>query len=115
MAKVTSKLQVTIPKSIAEKYGIKPGDEIAFEAAGPQIRVGPPHSKPGRLSRAERLRLFDEEEERIRERWKSLEITPTDEGRGWKRDELYRRDDGRYRGEAPSRGQGDGGGDGESG
>ena len=30
MAKVTSKLQVTIPKAIAEQYGIKPGDEIEF-------------------------------------------------------------------------------------
>jgi AbrB family looped-hinge helix DNA binding protein len=30
MAKVTSKLQVTIPKAIADRYRIRPGDEIEF-------------------------------------------------------------------------------------
>jgi bifunctional DNA-binding transcriptional regulator/antitoxin component of YhaV-PrlF toxin-antitoxin module len=29
MAKVTSKLQVTLPKVLAERYDIEPGDEIA--------------------------------------------------------------------------------------
>jgi AbrB family looped-hinge helix DNA binding protein len=28
MGKVTSKLQVTVPKAIAQRYGIRPGDEI---------------------------------------------------------------------------------------
>jgi AbrB family looped-hinge helix DNA binding protein len=31
MSKVTSKLQITIPKALAERYGIHPGDEIDFE------------------------------------------------------------------------------------
>ena len=39
MAKVTSKLQVTVPKALAERYAIRPGDEIAWEAAGDVIRV----------------------------------------------------------------------------
>ena len=43
MAKVTSKLQVTVPKAVADRYGIKPGDEIRFEDAGEVIRVVPPH------------------------------------------------------------------------
>ena len=30
MAKVTSKLQVTVPKAIADRFGIRPGDEIEF-------------------------------------------------------------------------------------
>ncbi|MEK7258043.1 MAG: SUMF1/EgtB/PvdO family nonheme iron enzyme, partial [Bacteroidota bacterium] len=30
MAKVTSKLQVTVPKIIADQYGIRPGDEIEW-------------------------------------------------------------------------------------
>jgi bifunctional DNA-binding transcriptional regulator/antitoxin component of YhaV-PrlF toxin-antitoxin module len=38
MAKVTSKLQVTVPKALAEN-AIRPGDEIAWEAAGDVIRV----------------------------------------------------------------------------
>jgi len=99
MAKVTSKLQVTIPKALAEKYGIRPGDEIEFQPAGPQIRVVPPKMKRGRLSRAERIRLFDEEEARIRERWSELTVKGPVEDRGWTRDELYIRD-GRRRGES---------------
>ncbi len=34
MAKVTSKYQVTVPKAIAQKYGIRPGDDIDWVAAG---------------------------------------------------------------------------------
>ena len=93
MAKVTSKLQVTIPKTIAEEYGIKPGDQIDFEAAGPQIRVV---LRDGRkrdtLSLAERLRLFDEATERQREREKQTTVARTaDSDRGWRREDLYTR------------------------
>jgi AbrB family looped-hinge helix DNA binding protein len=41
MAKVTSKRQVTVPKAIAEQYGIRPGDEIEWLPAGDAIRVVP--------------------------------------------------------------------------
>ena len=41
MSKVTSKLQVTVPKSIADQFNIKPGDSIEWEAAGEIIRVVP--------------------------------------------------------------------------
>jgi AbrB family looped-hinge helix DNA binding protein len=34
VATVTSKLQVTVPKAIADRYGIRSGDEIAWVAAG---------------------------------------------------------------------------------
>ena len=93
MAKVTSKLQVTIPKAIAEKYGIKPGDEIEFRPAGPTIRVIP--SKSGRareLSIEERLRRFDAALERQREREKHMNLPdePPKE-RDWKREDLYTR------------------------
>ena len=37
MVKVTSKLQVTVPKVLVEQYHIRPGDEIQFEAAGDVI------------------------------------------------------------------------------
>ena len=30
MAKVTSKFQVTVPKTIADRYSIGPGDEIEW-------------------------------------------------------------------------------------
>ena len=61
MAKVTSKLQVTIPKVLADRYQIRPGDEIRFEEAGDVIRVIPPSTgaPTDGLHVSERLVLFD--------------------------------------------------------
>src|SRR6202030_1742097 len=39
MPKVTSKLQLTVPKKIADQYGIRPGDELEWIPAGESIRV----------------------------------------------------------------------------
>ena len=92
MAKITSKLQVTIPKAIAQRYGLEPGDEIEFRPAGPEIRVVPPRLDRKQLSVAERLRLFGAARARQREREKQMTITappPTD--RGWSREDLYTR------------------------
>lgn len=36
---MTSKLQVTIPKAIAERYSIAPGDEVQWLAAADSVRV----------------------------------------------------------------------------
>ncbi len=92
MAKVTSKLQVTIPKAIAETYEIKPGDEIEFRPSGTQIRVIPARARRQGLSVAERLRLFDEAMARQREREKDLPLpAETRSDRGWTREELYTR------------------------
>ncbi len=91
MAKVTSKLQVTIPKAIAQQYGVEPGDEIEFQPAGPQIRVvlrG--RSGYQQLSKAERLRLFDQARARQRERETTRPKTDgSSSDRGWTREELY--------------------------
>lgn len=94
MAKVTSKLQVTIPKHIADQYGIAPGDDIEFVPAGDSIHLIPAGrrmSRP-RLSLEERLRLFDEATARQREREKQMKIpaTPPAE-RDWRREDLYTR------------------------
>ncbi|MGH9380775.1 MAG: AbrB/MazE/SpoVT family DNA-binding domain-containing protein [Thermoanaerobaculia bacterium] len=93
MAKVTSKLQVTIPKRIAEEYGIAPGDEIEFVPAGDVIRVVPPRQRlRSRLSPEERLRRFDAATARIREYQKRLKVPPTPPAeRDWKREDLYTR------------------------
>ena len=93
MAKVTSKLQVTIPKAIAEQFGIEPGDEIEFQPAGETIRVVPPGAGiTTELSVDERLRLFDEATARQgeRERHLPLPAQPPAE-RDWKREDLYGR------------------------
>ena len=87
MAKVTSKLQVTVPKAIADRFGIRPGDEIEFQAAGDGIRILRPEKRMA-LSVEERLSLFDESTKRVRRRrWKGK--TPKD--RGWTREDLYER------------------------
>lgn len=103
MSKVTSKLQVTVPKAIADQYRIRPGDDLEWSAAGDAIRVVPPGSP--RIARSlrtieERLMLFDQATERQRRReahpeeipevperpWKPHEIE-----RGWRREDLYDR------------------------
>jgi len=94
MAKVTSKLQLTIPKRIAEQYGIAPGDEVDLQPAGDIIRLVPPgRSARHRLSDKERLRLFDAATARQREREKLMRI-PAGAGatRDWRREDLYDRD-----------------------
>ena len=107
MGKVTSKLQVTVPKAIADQYGVRPGDELQWLPAGDAIRVV--SRKPGVdpqnvRSVKERLALFDEMIERQRRRGASREgrkraarsskartPKPHEIERGWTREELYTR------------------------
>ncbi len=91
MAKVTSKLQVTIPKTIAEQYGIKPGDEITWVPAGPNIVVLPATVHAAIFPVEERLRLFDESRVRQIRREEGRTYPPCGGDRGWTREELYRR------------------------
>jgi bifunctional DNA-binding transcriptional regulator/antitoxin component of YhaV-PrlF toxin-antitoxin module len=90
MAKVTSKYQVTVPRTIAIKYNIHPGDEIDWVAAGEVIRVIPPAKQPEPEDRASRLRLFDQATERLRQRSPAPKGKPPRD-RGWKREDLYTR------------------------
>lgn len=89
MSKVTSKLQVTIPKTIAEAYGIRPGSTIRWVPAGDGIRVEP-ESTPAHsaLSVEKRLALFDRMMKRI-DRLPAPCTVPSGKGRGWTREELY--------------------------
>ncbi len=78
MSKVTSKLQVTLPKALAQRYGIAPGDDIRFEEAGEVIRVVPANtgaSEQG-LDTEARLRLFDAATDRQRARRGRPAFTP---------------------------------------
>jgi AbrB family looped-hinge helix DNA binding protein len=92
MAKVTSKRQVTIPKAIADQYGIREGDTLEFVPAGDVIRMVPARVTTSERSAAERLELFDAATERQRMREDRREpVAEGPTGRGWTRDELYRR------------------------
>jgi bifunctional DNA-binding transcriptional regulator/antitoxin component of YhaV-PrlF toxin-antitoxin module len=89
MAKVTSKYQVTVPRTIAEKYHIRPGDDIDWVAAGEVIRVIPPGKQvPEDLE--SRLHLFDQATKRQRRR-QSARKAPLLGDRGWRREDLYGR------------------------
>jgi len=87
---VTAKLQVTVPKAIADQYRIKPGDEIVWLAAGESIRVVPAKATARQDSSASRLRLFDEATRRQAARNRGVPATTG--ARGWTREDLYDRD-----------------------
>jgi len=92
MAKVTSKLQVTVPKAIADMYRIRPGDEIEWVAAGDVIRVVPGRQPTAFDNREVRLRLFDRATERQqRSKTGALAAPKPPKDRGWTREDLYRR------------------------
>lgn len=94
---MTSKRQVTLPKELADEYGIQPGDEIGWERAGEAIRVVPAARSRPEVTPEERLALFDEATRRREARWAdaSEPDAGTDEravaGRGWTREELHGR------------------------
>ena len=91
MAKVTSKLQVTLPKALADRYGIRPGDDIEWVAAGDSIRIVPSgRAVSPALDPTLRLKLFDAATERQRRRQARRKL-PVARDRGWKREDLYRR------------------------
>ena len=93
MAKITSKLQITVPKAIAEHYHIWPGDEVTFEPAGEVIRIVP--AKPRKIEQTlgteDRLALFDAATARQRERERNARPRPAPPPRSWRRGDLYRR------------------------
>ena len=90
MAKITSKYQVTVPRKIADKYNIRPGDNIDWLEAGEAIRVVPSGQHTIADDREARLRLFDQATERIRKRASVRNLRPP-RSRGWKREDLYDR------------------------
>ncbi len=92
MSKISRQLQVTIPKLLATQYGLRPGDNIRFEAAGEVIRVVPPNAAMPTegLDAATRLRLFDVATDRQRKR-EAGRKTRRASTRGWTRKELYER------------------------
>ncbi len=105
---MTSKLQLTVPKAIADQYGIRPGDELEWIPAGESIRVELVRRKAKaahELTSEERLALFDANMRWLDElqageikeaRAKGTRLTR--ENRGWTREELYEDERGLPRG-----------------
>jgi bifunctional DNA-binding transcriptional regulator/antitoxin component of YhaV-PrlF toxin-antitoxin module len=61
---------LTVPKAIADQYGIHPGDELEWIPAGEAIRVirRERAEKPGVLTLEQRLKRFDHATKRQRRR-----------------------------------------------
>jgi len=95
MAKVTSKLQVTIPKTLADRSGIHPGDEIDWAESGDGLRIAPARARDS-MTVELKLELFDSATARQKRRQRARKTVGVGvAGRGWTRADLYR--DGRSR------------------
>jgi AbrB family looped-hinge helix DNA binding protein len=90
MARITSKLQVTIPKALADRTGLRAGDDIEWAASNGGLRITPAVS--GALSAEMKLDLFDRATERQKRRERSRRArSRATAGRGGTRSELYNR------------------------
>jgi hypothetical protein len=82
---------VTIPKVIAQRYGIEPGSDIEWLPAGEAIRVVPNADRRLGPDRVRRLELFDRAIERQLERQSGRGAAAPAAERGWHREDLYAR------------------------
>ena len=91
MAKVTSKLQVSVPKALAVQLDIRPGDDVDWTVSGNSRHVTPSRHRRHVVDLETRLRLFNEATDRQRRRERDARVIPADGDRGWSREDLYDR------------------------
>ncbi|MGB0678878.1 MAG: AbrB/MazE/SpoVT family DNA-binding domain-containing protein [Polyangiales bacterium] len=94
MSKVTSKLQLTLPKALALRYGIVPGSEVHFEAAGDIIHLRPQGEgstrvRDERVARWEQICTHQQERAALYRATHATGALEERGDRGWTRDELY--------------------------
>ena len=104
MSKVTSKLQVTLPKAIADLYGVAPGADLVFEPAGDSIRILVAREsglaraglsledKQALFAAATRRQAIRNRRHRLNAGARKRTKANKTKGRGWSREELYQRD-----------------------
>jgi len=88
MAKVTGKLQITLPKALAERCGIRVGDDLELRSVGRSIQIDRRTLRDASQLRRDRLAHFDKATTRQRTRERTVPLAPT-RSRGWTRQELY--------------------------
>jgi AbrB family looped-hinge helix DNA binding protein len=88
VAKVTGKFQITLPKALAERCGIRVGDELELRSVGRSIQIDKRTPRGASQLRRDRLAHFDRATARQRTRERTMRLTPT-RSRGWTREELY--------------------------
>ena len=90
MTKVTGKFQITLPKALVDRSGIRVGDELELRPMGRSIQIDRRAAPDAPDVSRDRLAHFDRAtaRQRARDRTRSLVRTPS---RGWTREDLYRR------------------------
>ena len=88
MAKVTGKFQITLPKALVDRCGIRIGDELDFQPIGRYIRIDRSPARDEAGDRQARLTHFDQATKRQRAR-KAARSARSGRSRGWTREELY--------------------------
>jgi bifunctional DNA-binding transcriptional regulator/antitoxin component of YhaV-PrlF toxin-antitoxin module len=88
MAKVTGKLQITLPKALAEQCGIRVGDELQLRPVGQSIQIDRRTHDDASQRRLDRLAHFDRATRRQRTRERAVPRVPA-RSRGWTREDLY--------------------------
>lgn len=90
VAKVTGKYQITLPRAVVDRCGIRVGDELELRPIGRSIQIEPRAPVDAKRLRRERLMHFDLATKRQRDRRPAASRAPV-RSRGWTRDELYLR------------------------
>lgn len=101
MTRITSKLQVSIPKALADRLGLRPGDDLDWEAAGDTLRArAAAAALPHGTAIEARLAAFDAATDRQVARQRVASKRPKADAsnepkrppaRGWTREDLYDR------------------------
>lgn len=86
MAKVTGKFQITLPKAVVDRCGIRVGDELELRPVGGSIQIDRRTTPDAPQLLRDRLAHFDRATRRQRTRGRSPVQTRS---RGWTREELY--------------------------
>jgi AbrB family looped-hinge helix DNA binding protein len=90
VAKVTGKFQITLPKALAERCGIRVGDDLELRTVGRSIQIDKRTPHDGLSAPRHRLAHFDRATVRQRSRERAAPRIST-RSRGWTREELYAR------------------------
>jgi AbrB family looped-hinge helix DNA binding protein len=90
MAKVTGKLQITLPKALADRCGIRVGDELEIRGVGRSIQIDRRARQDSNVLVADRLAQFDSATRRQRAR-QTGRARVSARSRGWTREDLYTR------------------------
>jgi AbrB family looped-hinge helix DNA binding protein len=90
MAKVTGKFQITLPKALVDRCGIRVGDELELRAIGRSIHIDRRTTTDGPHLQRDRLAHFDRATARQRARQRTGSPARP-RSRGWTREELYAR------------------------